>query len=742
MLMRSKGCNRFVLSQLQLTRNRACLKDIPDNLIFHLKRFDFDVMTGMRSKINDRFEFPQIIDMSSYHVDHLKDPKQPVPADMFELVGILVHSGTTESGHYYSYIRERPVPHSQSPSWVEFNDADVTKFDPANIPDQCFGGPSDASPFSPVRFAKSWNAYMLFYQRVIAMEAECQTHLSSQAGIPVKCELPIELNNRIVVENELFLRKYCLFDPAHATFARSLLEQLRHLSKGTCTDDHAIEKESICLALEHLDQILSRPKDSVGFDKMLTSLARVIGTCSNCCKLALDWVIDHKLALRNLLLRCHSPKIRKDFSEMLINALRYLRQHDPRLYGFDVDEIPINPLDCKLPETPGVLQGIVTGLKELWVIMYQQFRAWDDYFGLLADIASLGIPEAYLLLREDFLKICLEILLIDYSGARRIRNEVPQYANILRLMEKGRKYSFIKVIELLRVLLGAIDLELPPQDSHDQQRPTEKGKMVLTNLEESYMRFSPDHGRSRNLVFLDKILSCEQNVKAAREIVRMLVLAEPAINMLSDLSKTILGGVNIDPASLAAPYLAVALSFCESCHSVSHVTNMVNHVAREVDTIGSSGGKEHLEFFSQARRLQSLRLRNPQLFSRLVLRNVPLWAPPLLMYWEESVRSGTIDLLKTLVFDRDIRNMDDEQEAEEIERIAKELCRNCVKRIQDFIIVPQKPVEARSVESVSMVIRHCIRTYYQAEEVEEDHEIVAEAEGIRFLNLDDPTKVG
>lgn len=690
-------------------------------------------MTGMRSKINDRFEFPQVIDMSPYHVDHLKDPEQPSPADMFELVGILVHSGTTESGHYYSYIRERPLPRSQYPTWVEFNDADVSRFDPANIPDQCFGGPSDASPFSPVRFAKAWNAYMLFYQRVEAIEADCKAHLSSPSGIPAKSPLPLELSNRIAVENELFIRKYCLFDPAHAAFARTSLEQLRQLGKGTCSDDHIIERKAIWLALEHLDQILSRLKENAGFDKMLASLGRVIGTCPKCCKLALDWVSDHKLALRNLLLRCPNTKTRKDFSDMLLTALKYLRKHEPQLYGFDVDEVDRKLTDFHPPETNGALQGIITGLKDLWITMHQQFRAWDDYFGLLVEIASLGTSEAHVILREDFLKLCFDILLLEYTGARRLKHENPHYANIVRLMEKGRKFSLAKLIELIRVLLGFIDLGLRSQEPHNGNRRLENGKMALTTMEETYMRFSPEHGRSRNLVFLNKILESEQNIKAARDIVRLMVVAEPAAISLGDISKTILGGISIDPASLASPYLAAALTFCEVCPSASFATNMVLQIAREVDTIGLHGGKEHLEFFSQARRLQSLRMRSPQFFSRLVLQNVPLWAPPLVMYWEDGVRTGTIELLKTLVFDHDIHNMDDEQHAEEIERIAKDLCRACVKRIQDQIVTPRRSVEVRSVESVSMIIRHCTQTYYQIEVIEEDHEMVLEAEGAILL---------
>ncbi|KAI5276547.1 hypothetical protein KEM52_005012, partial [Ascosphaera acerosa] len=128
------SCNRHVDAV-----KRACLKEAPDNLIFHLKRFDFDMLTMSRSKINDEFRFPVRIDMAPYKSDYLNDPTKPVEPDIFELVGVLVHSGTAESGHYYSYIRERPLATDSTSEWVEFNDADVCHFNPSDIPDQCFG---------------------------------------------------------------------------------------------------------------------------------------------------------------------------------------------------------------------------------------------------------------------------------------------------------------------------------------------------------------------------------------------------------------------------------------------------------------------------------------------------------------------------------------------------------------------------------------------------------------------------
>lgn len=114
---------------------RTCLKEMPRYLIATLKRFDFDFDLMIRKKLNDYFEFQTEIDLSEYTQDYLNQKesyekereekkknqtgdeaddeamqeiklRQPSEYYKFDLVGIIVHTGTADSGHYYSYIKE------------------------------------------------------------------------------------------------------------------------------------------------------------------------------------------------------------------------------------------------------------------------------------------------------------------------------------------------------------------------------------------------------------------------------------------------------------------------------------------------------------------------------------------------------------------------------------------------------------------------------------------------------------
>ena len=66
------------------------------------------------------------------------DPQQDL-SYWYQLIGVVVHTGTAEGGHYYSFIRDRSSPQGRD-QWFLFNDAEVKPFDPAQIGSECFGG--------------------------------------------------------------------------------------------------------------------------------------------------------------------------------------------------------------------------------------------------------------------------------------------------------------------------------------------------------------------------------------------------------------------------------------------------------------------------------------------------------------------------------------------------------------------------------------------------------------------------
>lgn len=174
------------------TLKRQCIKRLPRFMMLPLKRFEFDYDKMIRVKVNEYFEFPLEINMEPYTseglskreriqkakeekgeeeaqaiVDEIEKEPSKYPKEYYEyqLSGIVVHSGTADSGHYYSFIKDRENP--QSGKWYEMNDAMVRDFDPKEIPAECFGGEDTFTGYNMMQMksVRYRNAYLLFYER-------------------------------------------------------------------------------------------------------------------------------------------------------------------------------------------------------------------------------------------------------------------------------------------------------------------------------------------------------------------------------------------------------------------------------------------------------------------------------------------------------------------------------------------------------------------------------------------------
>jgi ubiquitin carboxyl-terminal hydrolase 9/24 len=119
------------------TVKRTCFKKLPPILAIQLKRFDYDWERETPIKFNDYFEFPRELDMEPYTVQGLAkaegkysffrflifmliklgmpvidesagdDFKSTNGDTRYKLVGIIVHSGQANGGHYYSFVQNK-----------------------------------------------------------------------------------------------------------------------------------------------------------------------------------------------------------------------------------------------------------------------------------------------------------------------------------------------------------------------------------------------------------------------------------------------------------------------------------------------------------------------------------------------------------------------------------------------------------------------------------------------------------
>lgn len=713
------SCNRHVDAV-----KRTCLKEVPDNLIFHLKRFDFDLRTMQRSKINDQFEFPGNIDMRPYKVDHLSYPDIETPEDWFELVGVLVHSGTAESGHYYSFVRERPITSmSQAPDWVQYNDADVQSWDPSNLATQCFGGMeswAQTRDSQPMLLPKAYSAYMLFYQRSSSLKQEqmdVQQHQGLNMTGPKKEPVPLELANYIAFENELFIRKYCLYDEHHAYFVKKIFGMLSDHGQGSCSIDHVLERTAVAMALSHLDQVLARTKDVPDFDDMAVSIKRRVDSCPLCSKLILDWIVGHPETLKTLLFKSPTPIVRKGICDIIMHALRSLREKRPFLYGLAGTSDQINGAERQpghWTEKSSSFSDILAHLNSFWDLMEVHLRAWDEYFYLLAAMSTLGSPEAVMILRYGFLRRCFELLVADSEPRLKM-----EYDRFVRLLAKGRKPCYEGLIELVQALMKRINLENESlaDNEEDRYENDDLQEYPLTKAENTLLKL---HFTGEKVYLaLHKMIEANKNPAGIANLLIHIARAEPKLGMLPCLGETLYGGIAIDPAHLASPFLHAMLIMLQHGPPSTDMINVVARTARELDTIGSNGGREHLSFFMAVAQVENKRWsQHPYYFRMKVLEYAESWAPTLLLYGDRNVRDDTDTLLNNLLFDYGFPpNSGDPLLDEAMARTGRELGQACLAKLDQRYAKASLQVDRRLVEVICQVIGKC-RDYFGEQEAD------------------------
>ena len=110
------------------------LHTLPNILIVHLQRIVFDLDVMENRKIHTKFEFTMDVNLKDFVRRELGE-ELPTESDcQYRLKGVVIHSGTPESGHYYSLIRV------EGNNWIRFDDSRVTEFNIRDLEEEAFGG--------------------------------------------------------------------------------------------------------------------------------------------------------------------------------------------------------------------------------------------------------------------------------------------------------------------------------------------------------------------------------------------------------------------------------------------------------------------------------------------------------------------------------------------------------------------------------------------------------------------------
>ncbi|KAI7363395.1 hypothetical protein KC354_g6517 [Hortaea werneckii] len=408
---------------------RTCLDRVPDHLTFCLKRFTFESMMGLEGKVNDRFEFPEHIDMAQFERQHLEQPQQETKPDIFDLVGVIVHQGDLGFGHYWSYCKV-----TNSAKWVRLEDAVIPTYHSfAQVQPECFGGLKYSNGQE-----RTNNAYVLFYRRRPNLDQKTQSSMqaiqSPQTAhtMPLRAEPPQEIASEIFGHRMWRHRIAHMFSPAFANFAEWLISAA---SAGKQDPPRDVEPVAT-LAAHYLLRV-------VFTDRAAAPKAK---SASQCMKSIIEWqhihfsevLADAMLSLPDFcagMWRHEDAATIHAATDIVMACLRRLREGESTAY-FEI-------VERMLTLHASHLSNVET--------VYTRFT---QYLMLPASIAEMGAKETAAVLDKGYLSTLLDIACIHILGEENKR----QHWGLWNSMKEHAFDLSAVFFFLYRVLAGFVDL--------------------------------------------------------------------------------------------------------------------------------------------------------------------------------------------------------------------------------------------------------------------------------------------
>lgn len=214
---RFEGANKLVTDELgpiDAIQTHLILQQSPV-LIITLKRFQFNMTTLVKEKINTKYEFPLSLDISPILIPENKSSSK------YELSGVILHKGTADAGHYISHIK------GSDDNWRVFNDAQVQVETVKEMMNDCYGG-SDVNSY----MIDDGSAYILFYRRVDYDFNEGNLPVSSQLITRLAEDIKKDILTEISSSEEYF--KFIASIIEDPEFLLSLLSSKSGIFKRCC----------------------------------------------------------------------------------------------------------------------------------------------------------------------------------------------------------------------------------------------------------------------------------------------------------------------------------------------------------------------------------------------------------------------------------------------------------------------------------------------------------------------------
>uniref|UniRef100_A0A914WTS4 USP domain-containing protein n=1 Tax=Plectus sambesii TaxID=2011161 RepID=A0A914WTS4_9BILA len=409
-----EGDNMYNCSQCNdkvKATKRTCFKHLPDILSFNTMRYSFNMLTMTKEKVNSHFSFPDRLSMSGYMErsllpEHAAEDDDRQSTD-YLLIGVTVHTGTADGGHYYSFIRD---PHDDE-KWYSFNDADVKLWDPANMALECFGGEmtrpmfdTTESRFMDLSFEKANSAYMVFYRRIPSPDDVAQ--------LTTEVRQSSDLTDFIAKDNLRFVRDLMVFNHSYSQFVWQMCGEVP--KSLTNNNYEEVMFQSAQLSLRFVLETLIHAKEKPMIQAWIDLLVKFLGGCPRAAEWFLDSMANDPKWPMEILIKCPIASCRQLFEKLVSQVIIQLHDKHQPLFcapfspGQNASEVDPRHVGQESSTTRflAVLLSILSD-KDLAVDM----RQLTELFSLLATFAHQSAEASHFLILAGAPAICVRFYL-------------------------------------------------------------------------------------------------------------------------------------------------------------------------------------------------------------------------------------------------------------------------------------------------------------------------------------------
>nr|XP_012145219.1 PREDICTED: ubiquitin carboxyl-terminal hydrolase 34 isoform X2 [Megachile rotundata] len=491
-----EGDNMYTCSQCgkkARAEKRACFKKLPHILCFNTMRYTFNMGTMLKEKVNTHFSFPLRLDMSGYvekklmpqHYQEEKKASEKKKSEsdcqtglgndeegemehyQYDLIGVTVHTGTADGGHYYSFIRDRTSPNKDK--WFLFNDAEVKPFDPNQIAAECFGGEMTSKTYDSVTdkfmdfsFEKTNSAYMLFYEWCAdlgdqAKEEEatvsspngrqCSSLVYKNTNKLPPLELNKELEDWIWQDNMHFLQDKNIFEHTYFTFMWQICGYIPQTLLSVQPD---ITEMSADLSTSFFMETFIHAKEKPTMVQWVELLTKQFNGSAGACARFLERMAGDSWWPIQILVKCPNQMVRQMFQRLCIHVIQRLRATQAPLYLLCDEENDINTVG-----TRSCVTRFVRMLLSLMEHAKQHLKHLTEYFSFLYEFSKMGEEETLFLIRVQAISTMVNFYLghKTHEFVDAVSEEEEEEEIVAVPTEKLRPASLDKMITLIATLV-------------------------------------------------------------------------------------------------------------------------------------------------------------------------------------------------------------------------------------------------------------------------------------------------